>query len=362
MKQFKVLIIVTYLLVSNSAIADPCATVQKSAATLVDGKCANVSLILAAAVGGGSDTIIRELSLVIKKLGINAIIENQSAVNGVVAASTVKRGNDCQFLVSSNSNLSLNALHPTHSKNFNFKDFKSISHISTSPFVLAYHKNAASSGHGFNDLTHVVQAGHGIKDFGSAGPGSLGEIMGTAFNQRTKNADVHIPYKGSSPAAADLAAGRISYLFESPSTIVAIKKAYPKQIEIIGSTSESTFDFGVPPDVISIPPLSKASPKLAGFNFYPYIGIFAKEKQPEAISKSFENIVSCALQNKEFRTKFEQRGFIVGSGTSAELQKAVQHWGPNTETGRTIKEVLNPSSKTPQSSPVVNPGSSGARS
>jgi tripartite-type tricarboxylate transporter receptor subunit TctC len=70
--------------------------------------------------------------------------------------------------------------------------------------------------------------------FGSQGVGSGGQILGEMFKSRLGTPMVHVPYRGAAPAATDIMAGRIDFLFTSYISIGEQAKAGKLRIIAIG--------------------------------------------------------------------------------------------------------------------------------
>ena len=70
--------------------------------------------------------------------------------------------------------------------------------------------------------------------FGSQGVGSGGQILGEMFKGRLGVPMVHVPYRGAAPAATDIMAGRLDFLFTSYISIGEQAKAGKLRIIAIG--------------------------------------------------------------------------------------------------------------------------------
>ena len=70
--------------------------------------------------------------------------------------------------------------------------------------------------------------------FGSQGVGSGGQILGEMFKARLGVPMVHVPYRGAAPAATDIMAGRLDFLFTSYISIGEQAKAGKLRIIAIG--------------------------------------------------------------------------------------------------------------------------------
>src|SRR5207248_5200428 len=88
------------------------------------------------------------------------------------------------------------------------KDFVGIYILCNTPTSIVVH--ASVPAHDLAELIAYARANPGKLSYGSAGAGTLTNLAGELFKQLIGAPDiVHIPYKGSAPGVADLAAGHI---------------------------------------------------------------------------------------------------------------------------------------------------------
>jgi tripartite-type tricarboxylate transporter receptor subunit TctC len=117
----------------------------------------------------------------------------------------------------------------------------------------------------------------------------------------------HVPYKGATQAATDVASGQIPVGFQGLGTVAALARA--GQLRLIGVTTEKRLaQF---PDV---PTVSESG--LPGFFFNSWFAILAPAGTPKDITARLNNEVLNALADGEVRHKLEDLGFTV-RGTSA---------------------------------------------
>jgi tripartite-type tricarboxylate transporter receptor subunit TctC len=75
------------------------------------------------------------------------------------------------------------------------------------------------------DLARYVRASPGKYNYGSPGSGSPAHLTGAAFSQRTGNAVVYVPYKGTPPMVQALLAGDIQMAFPTWTGIIGPVRA-----------------------------------------------------------------------------------------------------------------------------------------
>jgi tripartite-type tricarboxylate transporter receptor subunit TctC len=112
------------------------------------------------------------------------------------------------------------------------KDFAPITPIISFPHILVVPpdspvKTAA-------ELAAYAKTKPGSLSFGSQGVGSGGQILGEMFRARVDAPMVHVPFRGAAPAATEIMAGRIDFLFTSYISIGEQAKAGKLRIIAIG--------------------------------------------------------------------------------------------------------------------------------
>jgi tripartite-type tricarboxylate transporter receptor subunit TctC len=206
------------------------------------------------------------------------------------------------------------------------RDFEPVSLVATVEWGLIVgnetpYKSAA-------DLIAAAKAAPGKIDYGSGGPGSPQHLAMAMFASAAGISLTHVPYKGATQAATDVAAGQIPVGFQGLGTVAALVRG--GQLRLIGvSTPARLAQF---PDV---PTISESG--LAGFTFNSWFAILAPAGTPKEIIARLNAEVARALADAEVRRKLEELGFAV-RGTSPEELGAMTR-EQLAKYGRVIKEM-----------------------
>src|SRR4029077_21291990 len=96
------------------------------------------------------------------------------------------------------------------------------------------------------DLAALAKTKPGGLSFGSQGVGSGGQILGEMFKTRLGVAMVHVPSRAAPPAATDIMAGRLDFLFTSYISIGEQAKAGKLRIVAIGGPKRIDAEPGIP--------------------------------------------------------------------------------------------------------------------
>jgi tripartite-type tricarboxylate transporter receptor subunit TctC len=171
--------------------------------------------------GGATDRMVRLVTdRLSKELGQPFILDSRPGASGTIGSDlAAKAAPDGYTLLL--SGLPSHVIAPAYSgAPFDpMRDFTHIALLGGSPLVLAVHPGlAAKTLRDFVDLSRSRKEGIA---WASAGTGSFAHLMGERFTQVSNGNLLHVPYKGTPPAAIDLVAGHV------PSAYMTLANARP---------------------------------------------------------------------------------------------------------------------------------------
>jgi tripartite-type tricarboxylate transporter receptor subunit TctC len=180
-----------------------------------------IRLIVPAAPGGGTDITARSfVPALAENLGQPIVIENRGGAGGVIGSDVVaKAAPDGYTLLMVSVSHATNPTLVTKLPYDTVRDFVPIVLISHEPTVLVTHPSVPA-----NTLAEFIAwaregAAKGKLSY-ATDPGSAGFLAGELFKQAADlKSIVYIPYKGSGPAAADVLAGHVPYMWSVISII-----------------------------------------------------------------------------------------------------------------------------------------------
>ena len=195
-----------------------------------------ITLIVPFPPGGSADVVIRPVAAkVAEALKQPIVIDNRSSGGGgnIAAQSTKQAAPDGYTLFL--TNMGVMSINPILTPDMNVdpvKDFQPITPIISFPHILVVPPE--SPVRTVADLAALAKTKPGGLSFGSQGIGSGGQILGEMFKARLGVPMVHVPYRGAAPAATDIMAGRLDFLFTSYTPIGEQAKADKLRIIAIG--------------------------------------------------------------------------------------------------------------------------------
>lgn len=168
-----------------------------------------VRIVSFLAPGGLSDTLARILAQHLEaRLGRKFLVENRSGGGGVIGAAQVAEQPPDGYTLGI-SGVGSNVIAPAINANVKFDPMKSFTHIAFlggAPTALVVHP-----GSGMSSLREFVERARSMSglQFGSAGAGTQGHLIGELFRREAGVELTHVPYRGAIPVVADVIAGHV---------------------------------------------------------------------------------------------------------------------------------------------------------
>jgi tripartite-type tricarboxylate transporter receptor subunit TctC len=294
-----------------------------------------IQLVVTTAAGGALDLVARTVADQLSDaLHQPVIIENQPAGNGSVAANQfVKAVPDGQTLMMVvDSTVTIN---PSLYKNLAydpFRDFAPVSVVTRLPLVLV--SNPAVKANNLKELISVLKAEPGKLNYASTGVGTQLHIGMELFKLMTKTDIVHVPYRATTGAMADLLGGRIDLALIGLSSAKSQLESGRLRAYAIAASQRSS----LMPDV---PSADEAG--LPGFEVRSWFGMLAPAKTPPAIIDKLSQAIKKASTDPKFVAALTPQGMQIIASTPDEMAQAMREdakkWGDVIrETGVTINQ------------------------
>src|SRR5690348_7764044 len=171
-----------------------------------------IRLVAPFAPGGALDLIARGVGAKLSEsMGQPVVVENKAGASGAIGSEMVAKSpsDGYTLLLGATTTHGINpAFNPKSLPYDALKDFTPVSLVATIPHALIVNPKL-----GVNSVKDLVQLGKQRSlNFGSAGNGSPHHLAAELFKSLSGIQAVHVPYKGSGPALADLMAGNIDFI------------------------------------------------------------------------------------------------------------------------------------------------------
>lgn len=207
-----------------------------------------IRMIVPFAAGGPADATARTVApRMSESLGQQVIVDNRGGAGGIIGIDlTAKAPPDGHTtMLMSSSFVIFPSTHRTLPYD-TFRDIAPISDVVQAPFTLVIHPSVPARNAG--ELARLAKAKPGELLYPSAGVGGTNHLAGVQFNLLAGVKTEHVPYKGTGPALADLAAGHVHFQFSMVLAVTPLVKA--GRLRMIGIASQKRLaDF---PDVPTV--------------------------------------------------------------------------------------------------------------
>src|SRR3954469_75609 len=266
-----------------------------------------VRFVMTAGAGSSIDVIGRILADKIREpLGQPVIVENRVGAGGTIATDAVAKAapDGYSMVLSFNGPLAFAPHMYSHLPYDPFKDLAPVIVTTSQPNLLSI--NAALPVKSVKDLIGYARKNPGKLNYGSVGPGSSSHLTMELMKMMAGLFIVHIPYNGSPPAAASLAAGDTQLLFAVPTAVTPLMQAGKVRALAVSGLKR----YSVMPD---IPTLAESG--LPKFEALAWNGVLVPAGTPRAIIDPLNREMNTALEAADVRQKLNGAGLDPVGGT-----------------------------------------------
>src|SRR2546423_2492009 len=248
-----------------------------------------VPLAAASAVDVAARIVTQKMA---DNMGQQFVILNQPGASGLIGAEQVARAEPDGYTIGG-FNDSIMTMVPNLQSRMRWdilKDFEPVSLVATVEWGLIANNN--TSYRTAADLIVAAKAAPGKIDYSSGGPGSPQHLAMVMFASAASISLTHVPYKGATQAATDVAAGQIPVGFQGLGTVAALVRG--GQLKLIGVTTEKRLS-----QFADVPTVSESG--LPGFFFNSWFAMLAPAGTPKEIVARLNAEVVKAIGDAEVR-------------------------------------------------------------
>jgi tripartite-type tricarboxylate transporter receptor subunit TctC len=259
-----------------------------------------VRLMVPFSAGASNDAIARAIAgPLAKRIDATVIVENKPGAAGTVGADAVARSarDGSVLLLTSSTFLTAAATQPRLPYD-PIGAFAPVAMVGQNPSLLAV--SAATPFKTAAELLSAARARPGELTYGSAGVGSIGHMATELLSLAAKVQMRHVPYKGASNAAIDLAAGEIHVMISSYATLSAFLKS--GKVRLLAVTSKQPH-----PSFPGVPPLIGVVP---GFSSETWVGVFAPAGTPAQLVERLNRVINEIAAAAELKSFLESDGML----------------------------------------------------
>ena len=274
-----------------------------------------IKIIVPFPPGGSTDVLLRLIQpRLAQQLGQPVVIENKSGASSTVGADFVAKSAPDGYT------LLVGTLHHTVAQVVFPKlpyridtDLVSMGTLAIIPNMVVVNSQVPAKT--VAELVALTKAAPDKYNYGSAGAGSAHHLIGEMFKLQTGASLMHVPYRGSAPAVADLLGGSVSVMFDTaPSAMPHIKSGKTRTLAVTTATRSTAL-----PDV---PTLAEAG--VPGFDIGTWYGFMAPAGTPAAIVERIHAETSKIMSDPAVQKQLQAQGIEPLPGTPAEMQARIK--------------------------------------
>jgi tripartite-type tricarboxylate transporter receptor subunit TctC len=270
-----------------------------------------ITMVVAFPAAGTTDILARLIGQKLTdKFKQTVVVENRPGAGGNIGTAYVAKAAPDGYTIMMGT-IGTQSINPSLYKKMPYdaaKDFVPITRAAMVPNLLVVNKDAP-----FNTLPEMMafeKANPGKLTYGSSGNGTTLHLSGELFNLMSGSKITHIPYKGSTPAVADLMGGQISMIFDNmPSVIQQVKSGRLKALAVTSAQRN--------PQLPEIPTIQEIG--VAGYEVWSWFGLLAPVATPKPIVDKLNATIVEIIKQPDVQAKIIELGAVPVPETSAEF-------------------------------------------
>jgi tripartite-type tricarboxylate transporter receptor subunit TctC len=280
-----------------------------------------VRIIVGFAAGGGNDILARLIAQwLTERLGQSFVVENRPGGGSNIATEAVANAppDGYTLLLVSAANAINASMFDKLNLNF-IQDIGAVGGLISVPSVILLHPS--SQVRTIPEFIAYAKQNAGKLSMASGGTATTTHLAGELLKMMAGIDMIHVPYRGTGPAIADLLGGQVQVMFGSaPSSVEYIKSG-----QLRGLAVTSSKRLGTLPDV---PTVAETVP---GYEASQWYGIGAPKATPAPIVDVLNTEINAFLADPKMKAKLVDLGGTELPGSAAEFTKIIadetEKWG-----------------------------------
>ncbi len=272
-----------------------------------------VRVIVPFAPGGGSDITARQVAQKLaENLGQQFLVDNRGGAAGLIGMElTVKAPPDGYTIMVMSGSFS--ATSATHKPAFDpINNIMAVAEVGFTPFVLSVHPSLPSNTG--KELIALARSRPGQLIFASSGIGGLTHLATELMASMGKIKMVHVPYKSTGAAMADLLAGRCQLIVGSLlPTVPHFKTGKLRPLAV--TTAKRWY---------SLPDVPTLAETLPGYEVELWFGVMAPKGTPRAVIDRLNATVNKFLQEPDMKKNLDAQGMVPSGGAPEKFDQRIR--------------------------------------
>jgi tripartite-type tricarboxylate transporter receptor subunit TctC len=266
--------------------------------------------------GGTTDIVARGIALKLsERTGQQVVIDNRAGASTILGAEAAAKSapDGYTLLLATSTTMSINPQVFPKLPYDAVRDFAPISSAVYVPFVIATHPSVPANT--ITELIALAKANPGTIKYSTPGTASSNHVAGALLETMAGIKLLHVPYKGSAPAATAVLSGEVHFVITGVGTLIQHWKSGRLKILAFGSDKRHPLW----PD---IPCTGEAG--LVGYEAGTWFGVVTRAGTPKPIVDKLNKEIVAALATPELKERLTAIGFDVSAGTAEEFARFMQ--------------------------------------
>ena len=269
-----------------------------------------VRIIVPFPAGGTADLMPRFISeRLAAKWGQPFVVENRAGAAGNIGAEAVYKADPDGYTLLSVPPPPLVINQSLYAKlAYDATQFVTVSVMGEVPNVFLIHPKV-----GVNTVREAIaylKANPGKLNYASQGSGTTSHLTTEMFKTMAGGLDIiHVPYKGTAPALADLLGGQVEIMFDNLG--VSLQHVRTGKIKALAVASAKR--------ISALPDVPTMAEALPGFESVAWFGVVAPPKTPPAIAEKLSAAIAEALKTPEMKKRLVELSAEPVGNTPTEM-------------------------------------------
>jgi len=274
-----------------------------------------ITLVVPNPPGGLVDTSARLVAEPLGRvIGQSVVVDNKPGASGNLAYQTVARAaKDGHTLLVSYSGYHIANPILMDKLPWELKDLTPVGLITVATNVIAVHPSVPANT--LKEFIAYAKQHPGKLNYASQGNGSVSHIGTEIFKLQTGVSMVHVPYKGSGQAIADVLGGQVELFITTPPSVMQhVQSGKLKALAVTGKTRH--------PGMPNVPTVAEAG--LANFELESWVALYAPAGTPPAVLQKLSTDVKRSMELPETKQRADAAGIEVRYLSPVETSKVLE--------------------------------------
>lgn len=266
--------------------------------------------------GGTTDIVARGIAgKLSEKYGQQIVTDNRGGASTIIGAELMAGAapDGYTMLLATATTLSINPNVVSKLPYNTLRDFAPITQTVYVPFVIAAHPSVPAKN--VTELLALAKAKPGSISYSTPGTASTNHLGGALLEYISGVKLLHVPFKGSGPAAAAVVGGQVSFVITGIATVLPFSKG--GKMKVLAFASEKRH-----PNFPDIPSTGEAG--LKGYESGTWFSVVGRAGTPRPIISQLNRDIIAALNSPDLKERLTNIGFDIRTQSPEEFAKFIK--------------------------------------